>query len=187
MRIIAGKHKGRKIETGKAAPHVRPTSGFAREAIFNIVSHGVYAGAYRGKAVADLCCGSGAFGLEALSRGAGRVTFVDMDHHALLGTKANVERMGEDAQATFVRADVAQLPPAKAPFALLFLDPPYFSGLIPPCLNRLLAGGWMDKDSLLVVEHDEREQPVLPAAFFELDHRRYGRASVRLLKRGEDA
>lgn len=181
MRIIAGKHKGRKIET-KAAPHIRPTSGFAREAIFNIVGHGIHAGAYQGNAVADLCCGSGAFGLEALSRGAASVTFVDMDHQALLGTKANVERFGEHAQAVFLRADVAQLPPAKAPFALLFLDPPYFSGLIPPCLTRLASGGWMDADSLLIVEHDAREKVALPAAFAEIDTRRYGRASIRLIK-----
>lgn len=186
MRIIAGKHKGRKIDSGKAAPHVRPTSGFAREAIFNIISHGIYTLGGRSpfihKPVADLCCGTGAFGLEALSRGAAQVTFVDMDHHALLATRANAERMGESDHASFLRADVAQLPQAKAPFGLIFLDPPYFSSLIPPCLKSLLAGKWVDAESLIIIEHDARETPALPAEFAETDTRHYGRAAVRLLR-----
>lgn len=185
MRIVSGKHKGRKIELGKQAAHVRPTSGFMREAVYNILTHGVYAqpenSPFIGKYVADIFCGSGAFGLEALSRGAAHVTFVDMDHHTLLGAKANAERLGELENVSFLRANAAQLPPSKHIHSMVFLDPPYFSNLISPCLASLLAGRWVDADSLIIIEHDQREQPAIPAALEEIDMRRYGRAFVRLL------
>jgi 16S rRNA (guanine966-N2)-methyltransferase len=186
MRIIAGKHKGRKIEVGKQATHVRPTSSFTREAIFNILSHGAYAvegkPCFYGKNVADLCSGTGAFGLEALSRGAETATFVDMDHHALLAAKANAERFGEDARASFVRANITHLPPARGTYALLFLDPPYFGNMINPALKSLLAGGWIAADTLIIIEHDARETPDIPPELEKIDERKYGRASVQLLK-----
>jgi len=184
MRIIAGKHKGRHIEVARGAAHVRPTSGFAREAIFNIISHGEYAEdpPYLGKSVADLCCGSGAFGLEALSRGAAHVTFVDTDHQSLQSARANAERLGEDGHVSYVRADISQLPPAPKPYGLIFLDPPYFSSLIAPALKSLRAGGWVDVDSLIVIEHDQGEQAALPPGFAETDTRRYGRAVIRLAR-----
>ncbi len=191
MRIIAGKHKGRKLEVGKLSPHVRPTSGFTREAIFNILSHGEYgteeSSPFRGKRVVDLCCGSGAFGLEALSRGAAHVLFVDMDHHTLLSAKANAERLGESGSVSYLRANVSQLPPAAEPFSLVFLDPPYFGNLLGPGLTSLANGGWITKNSLIVIEHDAREQPNIPPAFQQVDERRYGRAYVRLLKLGDGA
>lgn len=186
MRIIAGKHKGRKIELGRQAPHVRPTSDFTREAIFNIVSHGAYVSdegsPHQGKPVADLCCGSGGFGLEALSRGASHVMFVDMDHHSLLSARQNAERLGESGNVSFLRANVAQLPPAPAPYGLVFLDPPYFGGLIPACLHSLQTGKWINEKSLVVIEHDQRERPDIPASYHQADERRYGRTVVRLLR-----
>ncbi len=186
MRIIAGKHKGRKVEILRQATHVRPTSEFARQAIFNILSHGVYASdetsPFRGKPVADLCCGSGAFGLEALSRGASHVTFIDMDHHALLSARQNAERFGEIDNVSFVRSNVSELPTARQPYGLLFLDPPYFSNLIAPCMKGLMERGWMNEHSLLVIEHDGRETPQLPERFVAVDERRYGRAILRLLR-----
>jgi 16S rRNA (guanine966-N2)-methyltransferase len=185
LRIIAGKHKGRALMLGKAA-QVRPTSGFARQALFNILSHGAFSedSPYIGKPVADVFCGTGAFGLEALSRGAQRVTFVDADPHALQTARANAEALGEGPQASFVRADGPQVPPAAGPYALLFLDPPYFSGLLTPTLLRLRAQGWLDDASLIVLEQDARETPVCPPGFTETDTRRYGRAMIRFLRLG---
>ncbi len=192
LRIIAGKHKGRKIELDKqAAAHVRPTSGFARQAIFNILSHGSYredgASSFEDKTVADICCGSGAFGLEALSRGAAQVTFVDMDHHALLTARGNVERFGELEHASFVRTNVRDLPPTTTAYALIFIDPPYFSGLLPTTLTRLHNGGWVDADSIIVIEHDVQETVAIPTPYRQVDERRYGRAMVRLLRTLPDA
>lgn len=186
MRIVSGKHKGRKVELGKQAAHVRPTTVFMRQAVFNIITHGEFAdeenSPYIGKYVADIFCGSGAFGLEAISRGASHVTFVDMDHHTLLNAKANAERFGEIDNVSFLRANASQLPPSKHIYSMVFLDPPYFSNLITPCLNGLLAGKWVDEHSLIIVEHDQREQVTLPAGLYEIDVRRYGRAFVRLLR-----
>lgn len=185
MRIIAGKHRGRKIELGKQASHIRPTSSFTREAVFNIISHGAYSidgrPCFHDKAVADLCSGTGAFGLEALSRGAARVTFIDMDHHALLTAKQNAEHLGEREHVDFIRANVAHLPTARMPYALIFADPPYFGNLLTPCLKGLLAGGWISPDTLVVIEHDARENPSIPSDLHQVDERRYGRANIQLL------
>jgi 16S rRNA (guanine966-N2)-methyltransferase len=187
MRIIAGKHKGRKVEVGRAATQVRPTSGFAREAIFNIVTHGQFQGLLDGANVADIFCGSGALGLEALSRGAAHVTFVDNDHHALQSARRNAAQMGEEGNAVFLRADAAQLPPARAEFQLILLDPPYFGTLLPQALASLLAQGWIGAETLVVAEHDARENPPLPAGLAIVDERRYGRATIRLLHRAREA
>lgn len=187
MRIIAGKHKGRRIELGKDAAHVRPTSGFTREAIFNILSHGAYGTPERspfvGKRVLDLCCGTGAFGLEALSRGAGQVTFADLSRESLATAKFNAERFGEIQTTSFLRADAAQLPTAREVFALVFIDAPYDQiELVGKAMKSLRAGGWINQDSMVVVEHEARQNPPIPEGFTELDERHYGRARIRLFR-----
>ncbi|NBX03681.1 MAG: 16S rRNA (guanine(966)-N(2))-methyltransferase RsmD [Alphaproteobacteria bacterium] len=185
MRIISGKHKGRRIELGKDAVTVRPTSEFAREAIFNILTHSKHipdGAAYAGKQVLDVYCGTGAFGLEALSRGAAKVTFIDKAREALATTKHNVVRMHEEETTDFLLADATRLPRARSAYSLIFLDPPYFSKLIEPTLASLLAGGWIEKGGLIVVEHDAKEAITLTPEFEVLDERRYGRAQVNLLR-----
>ena len=185
MRIIAGKHKGRRIELGRDAITVRPTSEFAREAIFNILTHSKHAQngkSFLGKQVLDLYCGTGAFGLEALSRGAAQVTFVDNAREAMATARHNAARMKEEETTNFLLADATRLPRARQAFPLIFLDPPYFSKLIEPTLKSLLDGGWVEKDSLLVLEHDEKESITLPPQFELLDERRYGRARIALVR-----
>lgn len=188
MRIIAGKYKGRKIEFGKDLnPAIRPTSDFAREAIFNILTHGRHGlngHTFEDKAVLDVFCGTGAFGLEALSRGAAQVTFIDSARDSLSIARHNVERLGEQASAEFLFSDATQLPKARRPYDLIFLDPPYYKNLVPPSLKSLQSGGWIAKDGVLIAEHDEKEKLELPAEFTSLDSRRYGRAVVELLKMG---
>ena len=106
MRIIAGKHRGRRIDVVDTT-RIRPTSSRTREAIFNIISHGEFARAadspFIGKRVMDLYCGTGAFGLEALSRGAGHVTFVDNNRESLALAQHNAERMGEKPHTQFLQ------------------------------------------------------------------------------------
>ena len=186
MRIISGKHRGRKIELGKeAASIVRPTSDFAREAIFNILVHGKHGAngaSFIDKEVLDVFCGTGAFGLEALSRGASRVLFIDQSREAIANARYNVLKMKEEASADFLLADATRLGRAKKTYPLVFLDPPYFGKMIEPALKSLHAGGWLDQDSLVIVEHDAKEQVAFPEAFTLLDERRYGRAVVNLLK-----
>lgn len=185
MRIIAGKHKGRRIELDRDATTVRPTSEFAREAIFNILSHSKHVeedDSFIGKAVLDVFCGSGAFGLEALSRGAASVTFIDKAREAIGTARHNAGKMGELETSEFLAGDATRLPRARKSFSLVFIDPPYFGNLIAPTLTSLLNGGWLAPGALLVIEHDSKETVALPPEFIKLDERRYGRALVSLLR-----
>lgn len=186
MRIISGKHKGRRIELAKeAAAIIRPTSDFAREAIFNILTHGKHGlngHSFDGKEVLDVFCGTGAFGLEALSRGAAGVTFIDQSREAIANARYNAAKMQEGETADFLLADATKLPRARKAFSLVFLDPPYFSKMIAPALKSLHEGGWLSPDALLVVEHDAKETIDIPPAFTVIDERRYGRAVVNLLR-----
>jgi len=179
MRIIAGKHKGRKIELAKEATGVRPTSEFAREAIFNILTHNY---SVVDKDVLDVFCGTGAFGLEALSRGAKSVTFIDQSREALLSARHNATRMNEAEHVEFVQANATKLGRARKSYGLIFLDPPYFEKLLPPTLESLHNGGWISPDGLIVAEHDAKENIEFPPMFEAIDQRKYGRALVRLLK-----
>jgi 16S rRNA (guanine966-N2)-methyltransferase len=188
MRIIAGKHKGRRIELGKDnSSDIRPTSDFAREAIFNILAHGKHGlngHTFEGQRVLDVFCGTGAFGLEALSRGAAEVTFVDQSRDAIAVTRQNAEHLGEIDNVSFLLADATRLARARKPYSLVFLDPPYFSNLIVPTLKCLNVGGWLDRSSLIIIEHDEKENLNMSAEFSVVDERRYGRAMVKVLKLG---
>ncbi len=186
MRIISGKHKGRRLELPKEAGNaIRPTSDFAREAIFNILAHGkagLNGHTFDGKNVLDVFCGTGAFGLEALSRGAARVLFIDQAREALTAARYNAERIQEMAAVDFMLADATKLGKARKAYDLVFLDPPYFSKLIAPSLKSLHEGGWLAPDSVIVVEHDVKEEIALPPEFKSVDVRRYGRAVVELIK-----
>ena len=186
MRIISGKHKGRKIELGKeAADIVRPTSDFAREAIFNILTHGKYGQnghSFIDKEILDVYCGTGAFGLEALSRGATRVLFIDQSREAIANARYNAMKMNETDAVDFLQADATKLGKAKKAYPLIFLDPPYFGKMLEPTLKGLYEGGWIAKDGLVIIEHDAKEVITIPEFLNILDERRYGRAVIKLMK-----
>lgn len=186
MRIISGKHKGRRIDLLKdAGGKVRPTSEFAREAIFNILSHGKLSADGHGfveKNVLDLFCGTGAFGLEALSRGAASVTFVDSSREAIASAHHNAERMHELDNVEFLQTNATKLGRARKTYSLIFIDPPYFEKLIPATLLALNSGEWIAPDALLVIEHDSKEIIEIPTMFEVVDQRKYGRATIELLK-----
>lgn len=184
MRIISGKYKGRRIGLGKdAGDAIRPTSDFAREAIFNLLAHGRHGlngHTFSGKTVLDVFCGSGALGLEALSRGAEHVTFIDSAREAIASARQNAERIEEEA-VEFLQTDARQLAHSRKGYDLIFLDPPYFGGLLLPTLRSLHKGGWIAEGALIVVEHDAKEDIKIPAPFTVIDERRYGRAMIKLL------
>lgn len=186
MRIIAGKHKGRSIELEKEpARLIRPTSDFARESIFNVLTHSKHSRqgeSFIGKRVLDCFSGTGAFGLEALSRGAAHVTFIDNAREALNMARHNAAKLKEEEQASFFLADASKLGKARQDYSLVFLDPPYFSKLIPPTLLALHKGGWLAEDALVVTEHDAKENVDIPESYELLDERKYGRAIIKLLK-----
>ncbi len=177
MRVIAGKHRGRKLlaPEGKG---VRPTSERAREALFDILAHGRLSDgpAYEDAQVLDAFAGTGAFGLEALSRGARRVTFMEKDRQVRALLQQNVEMLGETQQAAILSADATRPPRASGACSLAFLDPPYREDLAARALKALAATGWLAPSALVIVELAAREDLEAPAGFELLEERRYGAA-----------
>ena len=184
MRIIAGKHRGRPL----AAPvgeAVRPTSDRAREALFNILAHGKFAvsgPAYAGARVLDGFAGTGAFGLEALSRGAAFSVFVENNRVALTALRQNIATLGEAARTQIVSGDATAPPRALAPCDLVFLDPPYRSGQAAPALAALAQAGWVAPGAVVTVELAHNEDIVPPVGFAAIDERRYGAAKIVILR-----
>jgi len=184
MRIVGGRFKGREI----AAPpgrDTRPTGDRAREAVFNILAHAAWAPGLEGRRVLDLFAGSGALGLEALSRGAAFALFVETDDAARGTIRDNIEALGLFGATRIHRRDATDLgaKPAGlgAPFDLAFLDPPYGKGLGERALARLKEGDWIAVDALVVFECGADESPVTPG-YTLLDTRAYGAAKVLFLR-----
>lgn len=162
MRIVAGQFKGRLLQAPKTNA-TRPTSDRARESLFNMVAHAPWAPPLEGARVIDLFAGSGALGLEAMSRGAGFCLFVETAHPAMSAIRKNISAF-ELTNATRMHRrsaiDLGPRPEALAtPFDLAFLDPPYRKGLVEPCLSALAAGAWLSENALIVVETAADETP----------------------------
>ena len=187
MRIVAGRHRGREI----AAPpglEIRPTSDRAREALFNILEHGSFAAAgspIAGRRVLDAFAGTGACGLEALSRGAAHASFMELAPAARQALEANVRRLGEAERATVLAVDATRPPIAPLPVALAFLDPPYHSGAATKALAGLAERGWLLPGAQAVVEIGAREAFEATPGFEIEDERQYGAARLVFLRRTE--
>ena len=185
MRIIGGQFSGRTI-AAPAGRDTRPTGERAREAVFNILEHAPWSGGIEGRRVIDLFAGSGALGLEAISRGAAFALFVETDASARGAIRDNIEALGLFGNTRIHRRDATDLGvrPAglDAPFDLAFLDPPYHKGLGETALAKLAAGQWLTADAQIVLECAAEEAPALPG-FTVLDERRYGAAKALFLAR----
>ncbi len=184
MRIVAGKHRGRRLDA-PGGRDVRPTSDRTRQSLFNILSHGDWTGDGRdvldGADVLDAFCGTGALALEALSRGAARAAFLDKSRASLDLARRNADALGETANCRFVLGDAAR-PPAP-PFAatLAFLDPPYAQDLAPPALSGLAGAGWLAPGALVCVEVGAGDVFIAPPRFEVLDERDYSQARIHFL------
>ena len=184
MRIIAGEHRGLALAAvgkGDAGAHLRPTADRVRESLFNALMGGRYGDPIGEARVLDLFAGTGALGLEALSRGAAHVTFVDDGRVAGKLIRENVAKLRVADRVTHLKCDATRLPPAEAPADLVFLDPPYGKGLGARALASALAGGWIVPGALIVWE-ESAPQPA-PEGFSPLDTRRYGDTHVTLMER----
>lgn len=184
MRIIAGKWRGRPIASPKDNS-TRPTTDRIREALFSKLDA---RGAIADAKVLDLFAGTGALGLEALSRGAKSAVFVEQAAGARGVIRENIEALGAQGITKLLKRDATNLGPmagnANGPFSLLFSDAPYQKDLTAPALQAALEGGWLTDDALCVVELDKRESLELPAGFTLDDERVYGDTKILLLVLG---
>nr|WP_153748361.1 16S rRNA (guanine(966)-N(2))-methyltransferase RsmD [Rhodovulum strictum] len=170
---------------GKGDPgaHLRPTADRVRESLFNILTHGGHGDPVTGTRVLDLFAGTGALGLEALSRGAVQVTFVETGAKGAALIRENVEKCRAEGQTALIRRDATRLGACPgAPFDLVFLDPPYGKGLGERALASALAGGWIAPGALIVWEEGAAVAP--PDGTEVLDSRRHGETMVTILRRG---
>lgn len=176
MRIIAGTWRGRRLvsPTGQGT---RPTADRVRQALFDMILHAPWGGrnVIEGVRVADVFAGTGALGLEALSRGAAFVTFAENDRAALRALRANVAACGATERSRVLAVDALALPPREA-CGLVFLDPPYGSGLAMRAVEALRRAGWLRSDALVVMETAADE--VLPESGEPLASRVHGAARI---------
>ncbi|PWC27860.1 16S rRNA (guanine(966)-N(2))-methyltransferase RsmD [Teichococcus aestuarii] len=186
MRIIAGRHRGRRLEAAPGAT-TRPTADRVRQALFDMLWHAPWAGraAVEEAAVLDAFAGTGALGLEALSRGAASACFIERDRVALGVLRANITACGEGERARILPGDATRPPRAPAPCGLIFLDPPYAQDLVPRALAALGAAGWVAPGALVVAETGREEALPLEgplAGFTELATREHGAARLHCLR-----
>jgi 16S rRNA (guanine966-N2)-methyltransferase len=179
MRIVGGQFRGRPL----AAPsdeRTRPTSDRVREAIFNILAHGIADFELQGAKVLDLFAGTGALGLEALSRGAAYCLFVEQEAEARALIRRNVEAFGLTGVTKIFRRDATDLGPAgrNEGFTLAFLDPPYGRGLAERALVSAAQGGWLAPGAIAVSEDRKDADLALPAGYAAVDRRSWGDTQV---------
>ena len=183
MRIVGGRHKGRVLApiAGRA---IRPTSDKTREAIFDILAHGENAKTIEGARVLDLFAGSGALGLEALSRGARFCLFVDNDPRSRALIRRNIELLQQTGTTKIWRRDATRLGPvgAMAAFDIVFADPPYRQGLADAALASLIDGQWLAPDAAIMVEEHKTATLTLPPELVINKRRLYGDTQLLFLK-----
>jgi 16S rRNA (guanine966-N2)-methyltransferase len=182
MRVVGGSLRGRTLAAPKSQS-IRPTADRLREAVFNILVH-AYDNPIEGARVLDLFAGTGALGIEALSRGAAFTLFVDDGAEARALLRENVATLGLGGTSRIFRRDATKLGPAHPvePFALAFLDPPYGKGLAEQALASARAGGWFVPDALIVVEEAKKSAFAVPESFAEIERRAYDDTEFVMLR-----
>ncbi|MGA9765989.1 MAG: 16S rRNA (guanine(966)-N(2))-methyltransferase RsmD, partial [Rhodomicrobium sp.] len=184
VRIVGGRFRGRAIASPVGAL-TRPTSDRVRESLFNILIHGVEGFEIEGARVLNLFAGTGALGLEALSRGAAYCLFVEDNADARGIIRENIEQLGLTGASKVWRRDATKLGPAAPmqPFQLLFADPPYGKGLGEQALGAALDGGWLSASAVCVLEERADIELPIPAAFSLLEKRVYGDTALHFLRK----
>ena len=184
MRIVAGKHKGKHIH-GPTGVEIRPTSDRVREAIFNILAHSDWGqnepSGIQGTRVLDGFCGTGALGLEALSRGSHFTTFIDNNFTSLDLCKRNVANLGEAETSAILRGDCLNPVKADDPCDLVFLDPPYKKDITSDALTALSNAGWIAEGAVCVLETSNKLVTEPPKNFEFRNHRSYGSTLITFL------
>ncbi len=185
MRIIGGTHRGTALATvgkGDTGAHLRPTSDRVRESLFNVLQGGRFGDPITDARVLDLFAGTGALGLEALSRGAAHVTFVDSGRVAQKLIRDNIAKLRRHKETTLIGIEATKLQQG-APCDLVFLDPPYGQDLGGKALVAAMNNGWIAEGALIVWE--ESQPQIAPAGFTQLDQRRYGDTWITVMRHGD--
>lgn len=184
MRIVGGTLRGLKLAdvgAGDTAAHLRPTTDRVRETIFNLLVNGTHGNPIPSARVLDLFAGTGALGLEALSRGAAHVSFVENGTKAQALIRSNIAKARAGDATALLRQDATRLGANRdAPYGLVFLDPPYAQGLGERAIAAALQGGWIAPGAVVVWE--ESRPPLIPAPLIPIDQRRYGDTLVTLAR-----
>jgi len=184
MRVVAGRYRGRRLQVPQGRD-VRPTSDRSREALFNILQSGRLTedvSPLPGARVLDAFAGSGALGIEAFSRGASEVVFIEQAPAALTFLRENLRDLEPADALRILKADALRPPRTDRPVDLLLMDPPYQQDLAEPALIALAEGGWLRPGTLVVVETSRRELQEPPVGFALLDRRTYGRAQLSFIE-----
>lgn len=185
MRIVGGSRKGAHL----IAPEgdvTRPTSDRARESLFNILSGTRYRDHLIDQPVADFFAGSGAVGLEALSRGAAQCSFIERDRIALSALKNNIAKLKlSSAEAPILTGDAQKPPASQTAVSLLFLDPPYRGVDGPECVLKAREAGWLKQDALVILQQHPKTPIIAPDGFTLLDERKYGATRFLFLEQTE--
>ena len=183
MRIVGGIHKGRALTPPKTQ-NTRPTSDRTREAMFNILAHSIAGFSIEGTRVLDVFAGTGALGLEALSRGAASAYFIDDSAAARGLVRTNAETLGATGQVKIWRRDATRLGllDSAPPFDLVFLDPPYNKKMGDKALVGLLEGGWLSPNAVVVLEEAKKAEISIPDGLNELSTRNYGDTKALFLQ-----
>jgi len=185
MRIVGGRLRGRALSAPRGLD-VRPTSDRAREGVFNILAHSIDWPGFDGITALDVFSGTGAYALEAISRGAAHGVFIDNDINSLKCAKSNAGACGEARNISALKLDACRLPPppraAKTPAALAFLDAPYKRNLTGAALLGLGHKGWLAPQAIVVVEVAVDEEIPLAAGYEPLDERSYGAAHIAFFR-----
>lgn len=186
MRIIAGKHKGRKINI-QVDKNLRPTRPMVREAIFSILSSGEFIndkgqGAVVDSTILDLFSGSGSFSMEALSRGAGKVILVDHNRDHINLAKLNLESIKESSNSLLICTDIERLSPPKEPVDIVFIDPPYRKNMVSLAITKLIEAKWLKEGTIIIIETDLRDQYKAPGSFVLITQREYGSTKLLFFK-----
>ena len=186
MRIIAGKYKAKKLVAPEGKT-TRPTSDRVREAVFDVLESYLRKQTigWADVTVLDAFAGTGALGLEALSRGALSLTAAEKDPAATACFWQNADVFVKSGLSIHLFADALNPPQAQGPVTFLFMDPPYDKGLVAPALDALSRQGWIDENTLCVIETEHREKNIFPDSFYAFDKRSYGKASVFFLRMKE--
>lgn len=181
MRVVAGRLRGRPLHH-PADQTIRPTSDRVRESVFNILEHGIEGFRLQGVRVFDLFAGTGALGIEALSRGATSCLFVDTDPDARAIIRKNIEALGLGGVTRILRSDATDLGVSnnRNTFCLVFIDPPYGKGLGEKALLSARQCGWLEPEAVIVAEESAETPFVWPQGFSELTRRTYGGTEITI-------